>query len=71
MVSYMVLLKWKETQTTMHNKKLSAKARKAIRERMTPAQKAVEDTAKLVFLNDFRLRHGLSILTSEEAGMVA
>lgn len=55
----------------MHSRKLSAKARKAIRERMTPEQRAAEDRAKLAILNDFRARHGLSILTMEETYGVA
>ncbi len=51
----------------MHSRKLSAKARKAIRAMMTPEQIAAEDRVKLALLNGFRQRHGLSILTMEEA----
>jgi hypothetical protein len=50
----------------MHSRKLSAKARKAIIARMTPEQIAAENRAKLAIMNDFRARHGLSILTMEE-----
>ena len=55
----------------MHSKKLSAKVRRAIRERMTPTQRQREDLAKLVILNDFRSRRGLSEMTMEEAMGVA
>jgi hypothetical protein len=51
----------------MHAKKMSAKARRAIRERMTPEQKAAEERAKMILLNDWRGRHGLSERTLEEA----
>jgi len=51
----------------VHSRKLSAKARKAIRAMMTPEQIAAEERAKLAILNDFRARHGLSILKMEEA----
>jgi hypothetical protein len=55
----------------MHSKKLSAKNRRAIQARMTPAQREREDHAKLAILNDFRERHGLSIMTLQEAMGVA
>lgn len=51
----------------MHSRKLIAKARRTIRERMTPEQRAAEDRVKLAILNDFRARHGLSIMTMDEA----
>jgi hypothetical protein len=47
----------------------TAKARKLIRERMTPAQKEAEHRAKVAIVNDFRLRHGLPELTVEMAAM--
>jgi hypothetical protein len=55
----------------MHSRKLSAKARQAIWARMSPAQRQAEDCAKLAILNDFRARHGLSIMTTQEARGVA
>jgi hypothetical protein len=51
----------------VHSRKLAAEARKAIRAMMTPEQMEAEGRAKLAILNDFRARHGLSILTIEEA----
>ena len=39
--------------------KMTAKARRAIRERMTPEQRMAEERAKLAIVNDFLARHGL------------
>lgn len=44
----------------MHSKKLSAKARKAIRERMTPEQIAAEDRVCRMIMDDWRERHGFA-----------
>ena len=55
----------------MHSKKLSAKARKAIRERMTPEQRDTEDRAKLAFLNMWLVGRGLPELSMAEAYGVA
>ena len=57
--------------TKMHSKKLSAKARKATRERMTPEQRDTEDRAKLAFLNMWRVGCGLPELSMAEAYGVA
>jgi hypothetical protein len=53
----------------MHNKKLSARARRAIRERMTPEMRKAEDIGKLAILNDWRKGHGLPTLNAKEAGL--
>ncbi|MHB8118645.1 MAG: hypothetical protein ACYDHX_07970 [Methanothrix sp.] len=55
----------------MHSRKLSVRSRRAIRERMTPEQRQAEDRAKLIFLNDFRHRHGLQEISMQEASGVA
>ena len=53
----------------MRTKKLNAKQRETIRNRMTSEQRSAEDRAKLAILNDFRARHGLPTLNAKDAGL--